>query len=85
MYVTLLAVADSDYVPVAGEIIQFNAGDVTQTHTIAINDDDDCEENPNGNFFSNIALDRGFPDVTVTVHQATVTIDDSGEIECGKS
>ncbi|CAI8026301.1 Deleted in malignant brain tumors 1 protein [Geodia barretti] len=74
--------ATVDYVPVAGEIIQFNAGDITQTHTITINDDNDCEENPNENFFSNFVLDRGFPDVTVTVPQATVTIDDSGEIEC---
>ena len=85
MYVTLLAVADGDYVPVAGDIIQFNAGDVTQTHTITINDDNECEENPNENFFSNIALNSGIPEITVTVPQATVTIDDSGEVECGKS
>ena len=85
MYVPLLAVADGDYVPVDGEIIQFNAGDVTRTHRITINDDDECEENPNENFFSNIALDSGIPDITVTVPQATVTIDDSGELECGKS
>ena len=84
MYVTLLAVADGDYVPVAGEIIQFIAGDVTQTHTIILNDDNECEENPNENFFSNIALDSGIPDITVTVPQATVTIDDSGEVGCGK-
>jgi hypothetical protein len=75
-------VADGDYVPVAGEIIQFIAGDVTQTHTIILNDDNECEENPNENFFSNIALDSGIPDITVTVPQATVTIDDSGEVGC---
>ena len=69
----------------AGEIVQFNAGDMTRTHTIIINDDNICEENPNENFFSNIALDSGIPDITVTVPRAMVTIDDSGEVECGKS
>ena len=68
-----------------GEIIQFNAGDVTQTHTITINNDNECEDDPNENFFSNIALNSGIPDITVTVPQATITIDDSGELECGKS
>ncbi|CAI8013544.1 hypothetical protein GBAR_LOCUS8570 [Geodia barretti] len=78
-------VADDDYVPVDGEIIQFNAGDVTQTHTITINDDDECENDPNENFFSNIALDSGIPDITVTVPRATVTIDDTSEPECGQT
>jgi hypothetical protein len=64
------------------EIIQFNAGDVTQTHIITINDDDECEKDPNENFFSNIALDSGIPDITVTVPQATVTINDTAEQEC---
>ena len=68
----------------AGEIIQFNAGDVTQTHTITINDDDECEKDPNENFFSNITLDSGIPDIAVTVPQATVTINDTAEQECGK-
>ena len=73
------AVADGDYVPEAGEIVQFNAGDITRTHTIIINDDDECEKDPNENFFSNIALDSG-----VTVPRAMVTIDDTAEPECGK-
>ena len=68
----------------AGEIIQFNVGDVTQTHTISINDDDECEKDPNENFFSNITLDSGIPDIAVTVPQATVTINDTAEQECGK-
>ena len=68
----------------AGEIIQFNAGDVTQTHTITISDDDECEKDPNENFFSNITLDSGIPDIAVTVPQATVTINDTAEQECGK-
>ena len=68
----------------AGEIVQFNTGDVTRTHTIIINDDDECEKDPNENFFSNIALDSGIPDITVTVPRAMVTIDDTAEPECGK-
>ena len=77
------AVADGDYVPVAGEIVQFNTGDVTKNHTIIINDDE-CEKDPNENFISNIALDSGIPDITVTVPRARVTIDDTAEPECGK-
>ena len=68
----------------AGEIIQFNTGDVSKTHTIIINDDDECEKNPNENFLSNIALDSGIPDITVTIPRAIVTIDDIAEPECGK-
>ena len=68
----------------SGQIIQFNAGDVTQPHTITINNDGVCENEPNENFFSNIALDSGIPDITVTVPRAMVTIDDTAEPECGK-
>ena len=75
---------DNDYVPVSGQIIQFNRGDVTQTHTITINDDDECERDQNESLFSNVSLDSGIPDITVTLPQATVTIDDTAEPECGK-
>ena len=68
----------------AGEIVQFNTGDVTKNHTIIINDDEECENDPNENFFSNIALDSGSPDITVTLPRAMVTIDDTAEPECGK-
>ena len=78
------AVVDNDYVPVSGQIIQFNRGDVTQTHTITINDDDLCEKDPNENFFLNIVLASGIPDINVTVPRATVTINDTAEPECGK-
>ena len=84
LFVLYAAVADADHVPVAGEIIQFNAGDVTQTHTIIINDDNECEKDPNENFFSNISLNSGIPDITVTVPRATVTINGTAEPECGK-
>ena len=69
-FISNAAVAGGDYVPVAGEIIQFNTGDVTQTHTIIINDNTFCEEDIN--FFSNIALDSGIPEITVTVPRAIV-------------
>ena len=62
----------------------FEAGDVTKTHRIIINNDYDCEKEPNENFFSNIALNSGIPDIFVTEPQATVTIDDTAEPECGK-
>ena len=75
---------DNDYVPVSGQIINFNRGDVTQTHTITINDDDLCENDPNENFFSNIVLASGIPDINVTVPRATITIGDTNEIECSK-
>ena len=78
------AVADGDYVPVAGEIVQFNAGDITRTHTIIINDDDECEKDPNENFFPNIVLHCGVPVITVTVPRAMVKINDTAEPECGK-
>ena len=78
------AVVNNDYVPVSGQIIQFNRGDVTQTHTITINDDDECERDQNESLFSNISLDSSIPDITVTLPQATVTIDDTAEPECGK-
>ena len=68
----------------AGEIVQFNTGDVTKNHTIIINDDNECEKDPNENFFSNISLDSGIPDITVTVPRAMVTITDTAQPECGK-
>ena len=84
LFLLHIAVVDNDYVPVSGQIIQFNRGDVTQTHTITINDDDLCEKGQNENFFSNIALASGIPDIDVTVPRATVIIDDITEPECGK-
>ena len=58
-------------------------GDVTQTHTISINDDDECEDDPNENFFSNITLDSGI-NINITIDQAVITINDTAEPECGK-
>ena len=76
------AVVDSDYVPVSGQVIQFNAGDVTVVHTVEIIDDDECEMDPNE--LSIITLNSSIPDIFVTVPRATVTIDDTDEVECGE-
>ena len=76
-------VVDGDYASVNDQIIRFNTGDVTQTHRIIINDGNiACEDNPNENLFSNIALDSDIPDISVTVSQAVVTINDSLEGDC---
>ena len=64
-----------------GEIVQFDEGDVTQTHTIVIDNDFECDNNTNKSFFSRIALESGIPVINVAVSQATVFID---EVECGK-
>ena len=61
----------------------FMRGDVIQTHTILIEDDDECEMGPNEQFLSNLAVASGIPDIRVTVRQANITIDDSDEFECG--
>ena len=66
------------------QIITFEAGDITRTHRIIINNDTECEKEPNDNFFSNIALNSGIPDIFVTEPRATVTIDDTAEPECGR-
>ena len=69
---------------ITSKIIQFNTGDVIHTHRIIINDDSECEDDPNENLFSNIALESGIPDISVTVPQATITIDDSLQRDCSE-
>ena len=83
-YTAVAGVPDMDYDAVNGEIVQFAMGDTFQTHTIIINDDDVCENDPNEYFFSNIALDTGVQLVFVIPPQSTVTIDDAAEQECRK-
>ena len=67
----------------SGQVIQFSAGDITKFHIILINDNIECEKDPNENLFSNIAVFSGIPDISVTVPRAHVTTDDSAEPECG--
>ena len=68
----------------SGQVIQFSAGDVTKIHIILLNDDTECEKNPNEISFSNIAVHSGIPDISVTVPRAHVTTDDTAEPECGR-
>ena len=76
---------DNDYNAVSGLAVQFNVGDTSRTHTIMINDDMICEDEPNEMFFSNIALGpQGRQPIFLIQPQATVTIDDSAEAECCK-
>ena len=84
-FLTHTAVVDNDYVAVSGQLIQFNAGDVTRNHTIEIVDDDECEKDPNEHFFSNISNTSGISTISVTVPQTTITINDTDELECGKN
>ena len=79
---TVAGAPDNDYEAVSGEIVQFNVGDTYRIHTIIINDDDECENDPNEFFFSNIALNHGVQPIHVINPQATVTIEDSREAEC---
>ena len=80
--IQLQGAPDNDYEAVSGEIVQFNVGDTYRIHTIIINDYDECENDPNEFFFSNIALNHGVQPIHVINPQATVTIDDSREAEC---
>ena len=73
-----------DYGGVIDQLIQFNTGDINQTHTITIAQDLLCEDDPNEFFFSNIAFVSGTQPIEVIHPQARVIIDDSMEPECGK-
>ena len=44
----------------------------------------ECEDNPNENLFSNIALESGIPDISVTVPRTTITINDSLQRDCSE-
>ena len=82
-YASHTAVSDGDYSPTI-ESLDFYRGDITRTHTILIPDDGECEDDPNEEFYSVIALVTGVANISVTVPRATVAIDDSEEIECGR-
>ena len=83
-HTAVVGVPDMDYEAVNGDIVQFAMGDTFQTHTIIINDDNVCENEPNEFFFSNISLGTGVQPIFVIQPQATVIIDDAAEPECRK-
>ena len=74
------AVAPGDYGAVTNEIITFAEGQMRATHTIIINQEND----PNENFFSNIALNSGQQPISVIGSRAEVIIDDTNEPDCCK-
>ena len=75
--------APADYIAVNGETLQFTAGESRNCHRITINQDRICED-PNEDFFSNIALLSGDQPISVTRTPARVIIDDTNEPECSK-
>ena len=77
-------VSSDDYVGVSDQIIQFNTGDTNQTHTIIINQDQVCEDDPNKILFSNITLVIGTQVIEVVQFKAIVIVDDELEPECSK-
>ena len=72
------------YGAVTNQIITFAEGQMRATHTIIINQDDDCEYDPNENFFSNISLNSDKQPISVIRPCAEVIIDDTNEPECRK-
>ena len=63
------------------EIITFTTGQMRAT---LINQDDECEDDPNENFFPNISLNSGTLPISVIRPCAEVIIDDTNEPECRK-
>ena len=78
------AVSPDDYMGVSDEIIQFNVGDTYQIHRVIINQDDDCENDPDEIFTSILVLASGEQPIQVIEPNATVYINDSVEPECSK-
>ena len=77
-------VSPGDYTAVVNQMLQFNVGDVRVTHTITINQDDECENPPNESFFSDLALVSGVQPINLIRPRAEVIIDDNLEPECSK-
>ena len=77
------AVAGYDYVAVANEALVFNTGDMLVCHTITIIDDNECEIDPNEQFFSDLFFVSG-SQPTIDPDRATVIINDTVEPECSK-
>ena len=76
-------VAPGDYGAVTNEIIIFTRGQVRETRRVITNQDDECETDPDENFFSNLVFDSGIQPITVIRPRAEIIIDDSNEPECG--
>ena len=82
--VSINIASPDDFDSVTREIIQFDRGESVKTHTITINDDDEC--NGRGEVFtSNIVLESGIQQIDVVEPRALIIIDDRDEPECGKN
>ena len=79
----LHTVAPMDYTAVVGLVLDFQAGAGRVCHTVAINQDEMCEE-PAEDFLSDLAYESGTLPITVIRTPATIIINDSAELECSK-
>ena len=86
MYHYVTSVSPDDYVAVNDQIIQFNTGDINQTHTIIINQDQVCETK---HFSTIIGSASGLRPITfdniIIQSSAVIVIEDSTEPECGEN
>ena len=73
-----------DYSAVVNQLLRFNVGDARVTHTIIINQDDECEDNPYEDFFFNVALESGLQPISVIQPRNHVIISEDMEPECSK-
>ena len=77
-----LTVADSDYVAVIRERLNFPRGSLFVCHNVTILQDSDCECSLE-NFFSDLSLKSGVGDILIQPETAEVLINDTRESECG--
>jgi hypothetical protein len=77
------AVAPMDYTAVVGLILDFQTGAGRVCHTVAINQDEMCEDPPE-DFHSDLAYESGTLPITVIRTPATIVINDSAELECNE-
>ena len=73
-----------DYEAVSNQSLVFDVGQASVTHTIRINQDGECENEPNESFFSNLTLVSGMQPINVIRPDAEVIIVDDLEPECSK-
>ena len=72
-----------DYVNTSGSVV-FKRGDAIKTHTIVIQDDDECELTQPEGFVSAITTVGSIFNIRIAVSHALIVLDDSEEFECGK-
>ena len=77
-------VSPDDYGAVTNVRLDFVVGQTRSCHTVNINDDKICENDPNERFFSDLVLGGGVLPITVKLPQTQVIIDDTNEPECGE-